>query len=108
MAANRFGPVEIVNSGSTNTKPWDLVINTDGGGQVGSKHYPAGTFNTKQLVQDARRANLASEYSCARSTSFGSMETLKFDNKSVSGIDCYSDAPLAEDISGVLQKANLF
>lgn len=104
--------IEMKDSGSTNSKGWDLLIYTDGSGKiVGSKDFATNTFNVSQLKQSLDTTKLNSQYSCTRSASFGSVETLIYSGKATVGIDCYMDSvsnsTLTNQLTNALQEAGL-
>jgi hypothetical protein len=123
LTGNKTVIVEIKNSGSTNFKGWDLYVYADGSAMVdcsaglqlhtscSSASYGPSTFSANTLTSDLSKTKLDPQYTCIRSTSFGSTETLMYKNTSVSGIDCYfsttPDASLSRDITPFLQKAHL-
>ncbi len=100
---------QIKDSGSTNTKGWYLIVYTDGSGTIGSKNFPAKTFDAVAIKQALDSTGLRSTYGCMRSASFGSIETLVYKSKKTTGFDCFlgNNSPLAKNINIVLQKAGV-
>ena len=119
--------MKLHNYGSTNFPGWQLFIYSDGSGELTSRtgprlpHRPkpslkperlafrAHTFSARKLAFDLDHTNLSSiNGNCLRSASFGAVETLSHDSKSVTGIDCYIDAgqtPLARELRSIVLRA---
>lgn len=114
--------MKLDDSGSTNTPGWQVSVYSDGSGQLTSatrtplpgraklqrRTFAPRTFDAKRLNYDLNHANLpAIRGHCLRSISFGSVETLTHDSKTVVGIDCYIDAGrtrLARELNTVLAR----
>jgi len=115
--------VEIRDSGSTNFAGWDLVIYSNGDSHLNcysgpqlhtscnASLYKTRTISIGTLQTDLATTQLSSQYDCIRSASFGTVETLVYKNRSITGIDCYFSAnpntPLSKDLVPVLQNADL-
>jgi hypothetical protein len=107
-------PVEIKDSGSTNTPAWGLLINNDGSGKATgkkTKNFKAGTFRATQLKHALDSTKLDAQYGCVRSASFGSVMTVVYNSKTSEGIDCYMgsnpDTTLTMLLVEAIQKAEL-
>lgn len=110
----------VVDSGSTNANGWELSVKHDGSGaykpeasgnRVSPRHVRSflhGTFDASDLSKDLASAHLKSSYHCFRSASFGSVKTLRYSHKKVTGIDCYISShktPLAKQLHRAIKTA---
>ncbi len=89
-----LSPIVIQNSGSTNTSPYTITINTDGSGtlsvnNMASNQFSAGTFGYQTLVSDIQAVpSLGFSSSCMKSASFGTTVTVTFNGQTSGDISC--------------------
>ena len=102
---------ELQDSGSTNAAGWDLIIYSDGSGKAGGTNFAAGTFAAGPLKQSLASTPLEAKYSCIRSVSFGTVQTLIYNGRSTVGVDCYvsanPEAGLSKNLRAAIKAARL-
>jgi len=116
--------VTIKNSGSTNSTGWSLDVYSDGSGKLhcsSGPHryqtchdtsYKAGSFSVQTIPNDIANAHFNQRSNgCMRSVSFGTSETLVYNNESFNDFDCYmsenSTTALTMDVSAMLRQTGL-
>ena len=118
-----YSSIVIHNSGSTNTNGFDLTVNPDGSGQMivrsknsqtnlSTKQYPTGVLNYSSLKTAIEAVpDITASGQCVKSASFGTTETISFDNKVSGDLTCPIDDAeryLAEIAWNVVIQANCF
>jgi len=92
----QFSPITITQSPSTNTYGLSLQINTDGGGTLGvnntTQNFSAGTFNYQNLLTQIQSVpKLSFQTTCAKSASFGVVQTVTYNGQISGDLTCTPD-----------------
>jgi|WetSurMetagenome_2_1015567.scaffolds.fasta_scaffold577001_1 hypothetical protein len=118
-----YSSIVIHNSGSTNTNGFELTVNADGSGEMivhsrtsqtnlSTRMYPEGTLDYSSLkIAIEAVPDITASGQCAKSASFGTTESVSFDNKVSGDLTCPIGAEeenLAKIAWDVIIQANCF
>ncbi len=106
-------PIIIQNSGSTNTDPYGVTVNSDGSGFLSvnnsvTKQFSSGTFNYGSLLSAIEAVpTLSFQGSCMKSASFGTTLTVEYNGQTSGDLSCPNSSyqNLASIVQSILGQA---